>query len=128
MRYTTKSRKSNVRNKIQCAPTVVSDTSVQTPKINRISFILGPLGSKQIDRFSWIFIDFPKFSLRRSKWLKISKNKVYLFCLFTPLYRHFRFSRVSHVQDLDEIYRLVSKILDVMPCGSVFGRFCALDG
>ena len=48
----------------------------------------------------------------------------YVFCLFTPLYRRFRLSRVSHAQDLDEIYRLVSKILKFTPCGSVFGGFC----
>ena len=48
----------------------------------------------------------------------------YVFCLFTPLYRRFRLSRVSHAQDLDEIYRLVSKILNFTPCGSVFDRFC----
>ena len=48
----------------------------------------------------------------------------YVFCLFTPLYRRFRLSRVSHAQVLDEIYRLVSKILNFMPCGSVFDRFC----
>ena len=48
----------------------------------------------------------------------------YVFCLFTPLYRRFRLSRVSQRIDLDEIYRLVSKILNFMPCGSVFDRFC----
>ena len=48
----------------------------------------------------------------------------YVFCLFTPLYRRFRLSRVSQSIDLDEIYRLVSKILNFTPCGSVFDRFC----
>ena len=48
----------------------------------------------------------------------------YVFCLFTPLYRRFRLSRVSQTIDLDEIYRLVSKILNFTPCGSVFDRFC----
>ena len=48
----------------------------------------------------------------------------YVFCLFTPLYRRFRLSRVSHAQECEEIYRLVSKILNFMPCGSVFNRFC----
>ena len=46
------------------------------------------------------------------------------FCLFTPLFRLFRLSRVSQRIDLDEIYRLVSKIINFMPCGSVFDRFC----
>ena len=50
----------------------------------------------------------------------------YVFCLFTPLYRRFRLSRVSQRIDLDEIYRLVSKILNFMPCGLVFDRFCVL--
>ena len=54
------------------------------------------------------------------------KNMFYVFCLFTPLYRRFRLSRVSQTIDLDEIYRFVSKILNFMPCGSVFGRFCVL--
>ena len=50
----------------------------------------------------------------------------YVFCLFTPLYRRFRLSRVSQSIDLDEIYRLVSKILNFTPCGSVFERTCIL--
>ena len=44
--------------KIQCGPTVVSDTPVKTPNINQINFILGLLGSKQIDGLSVIFIGF----------------------------------------------------------------------
>ena len=47
----------------------------------------------------------------------------YVFRLFTPLYAGFRLSRVSQTQDLDEIYRLLSKILNFTPCGSVFDRF-----
>jgi len=54
------------------------------------------------------------------------KTMFYVFRLFTPLYAGFRLSRVSQTQDLDEIYRLVSKILNFMPCGSVFGSFCVL--
>ena len=54
------------------------------------------------------------------------KTMFHVFCLFTSLYRHFRLSRVSQRIDLDEIYRLVSKILNFMPCGSVFDRFCVL--
>ena len=90
MRYSTKWRKSSVRNKIQYGATVVSDTSVQTPKLNQINFILGPLGSKQIDRFSLIFIDSREFSLRHSKWLKISKSKVLRFLPFYPLISAFQ--------------------------------------
>ena len=48
----------------------------------------------------------------------------YVFCLFTPLYRRFRLSRGWHGQECEEIYRLVSKILNFMACGSVFDRFC----
>ena len=55
---------------------------------------------------------------------KSRKTMFYVFCLFTPLYRRFRLSRVSQRIDLDEIYRLVSKILNFTPCGSVFDRFC----
>ena len=33
----------------------------------------------------------------------------YVFCFFTPLFRHFRLSRVFQTIDLEEIYRLVSK-------------------
>ena len=35
---------------------------------------------------------------------------------------------VSQAQEREEIYRLVSKILNIMPCGSVFGRLTALYG
>ena len=52
------------------------------------------------------------------------KTMFYVFCLFTPLYRRFRLSRVWHAQEHEEIYRLVSKILNFIPCGSVFDRFC----
>ena len=69
-------------------------------------------------RYSSVFV------LRCSKWLKIAKNNFLRFLLFYPLYWRFRLSRVSHAQDLDEIYRLVSKILNFMPWGSLFGRFC----
>ena len=75
---------------------------------------------------SWIFIDLHRFSLRRSKCLKITKTMFYVFCLFTPLYRRFRLSHVCQTIEPEEIYRLVSKIPHFMPCGSVFGRFCVL--
>ena len=54
---------------------------------------------------------------------KCRKTKFYVFCLFTPLYRRFRLSRVWHAQECEEIYRLVSKILNFIACGSVLGRF-----
>ena len=58
------------------------------------------------------------------------KNKVFhdfsikgIFCIFTSLYPRFRLSRAWQTIDLEEIYRLVSKILNFMACGSVLGRF-----
>ena len=48
----------------------------------------------------------------------------YVFCLFTPLYWRFRLSHALQTVDLEEIYRLVSKLLNFMPCCSVLGRFC----
>ena len=44
-------------------------------------------------------------------------------CLFTPSCGGFKLSRTSQTIDLEEIYRLVSKILNFMACGSVLGRF-----
>ena len=70
---------------MQYGPTVVSDTSVQTPKINQISFILGPLGSKQID----CFFDFHGFSLIFIEALKIAENhenQGFTFFAFLPPY------------------------------------------
>ena len=55
---------------------------------------------------------------------KSRKTGFYVFCLFTPLYGRFRLSRASQTIDIEKIYRLVSKILNFMPCGSVLGRFC----
>ena len=54
----------------------------------------------------------------------LEKQSLTFFCLFNPLYRRFRLSRVSQTQEREEIYRLVSKILNFTPCGSVFDRFC----
>ena len=54
------------------------------------------------------------------------KTIFYVFCFYTPLYRCFRPSRVSQTIDLEEIYRLVSKILHFMACGSVLGSFTVL--
>ena len=46
------------------------------------------------------------------------------FAFLPPLYGHFRLSHASQTIDIEKIYRLVSKILNFMPCGSVLGRFC----
>ena len=67
---------------------------------------------------------FQDFSIRALK-LAANRGKTgrYVFCLFTPLYGHFRLSHALQTVDLEEIYRLVSKILNFMACGSVLGRF-----
>ena len=57
---------------------------------------------------------------------KSRKTTSHIFWLFTPLYRRFRPSSALQTIDLEEIYRFLSKILDFMPCGSVFGQFCVL--
>ena len=63
----------------------------------------------------------------RSKWLQDREKRCFMFfAFFTPLYRRFRPSGVLQTVDLEEIYRFLSKILDFMPCGSVFGHFCVL--
>ena len=55
---------------------------------------------------------------------KSRKTGFYVFCLFTRLYCRFRLCRASQTIDIEKIYRLVSKILNFMPCGSVLDRFC----
>ena len=52
----------------------------------------------------------------------------YVFCIFTPLFRRFRLSRVSQTIDLEEIYRLVLKILNFSPNGSLLSRYCVFFG
>ena len=51
------------------------------------------------------------------------KTRFYIFYFFTPLYGRFRLSHALQTIDLEEIYRLVSKIVSFMACGSVLGRF-----
>ena len=55
---------------------------------------------------------------------KSRKTGFYVFCLFTTLYACFRLSHALQTVDLEEIYRLVSKILNFMASGWVLGRFC----
>ena len=55
---------------------------------------------------------------------KSRKTGFYVFYFFTPLYGRFKLSRALQTIDLKEIYRLVSKTLNFMPCGLVLGRFC----
>ena len=50
---------------------------------------------------------------------KSRKTTFYVFGLFTPLFRRFRRSSVSHGSRFDEIYRFVSSILHFMPSGSI---------
>ena len=47
------------------------------------------------------------------------KTTFHVFSLFTPLFRRFTLSGVVHGEELFEIYRSVSKILNFMASGSV---------
>ena len=72
---------------------------------------------------------FHRFCVEALKMAETPEKLSFTFLAFLPpLYRRFTLSRVSHAQDLDEIYRLVSEFLNFMPCGLVFGRFCVLYG
>ena len=54
-----------------------------------------------------------------------SQKSYFTFLAFLPpLYRYFRLSHALQTIHLEHIYRLVSKIINFMPCGSVLGRFC----
>ena len=74
--------------------------------------------SLKIESFSWFFHQGAQIGC------KSRKTMFYVFCLFTPLYGRFRLSRASQTIDIEKIYRLVSKILNFMPYGSVLSRFC----
>ena len=63
--------------------------------------------------FSWFFYQGVEIGC------KSRKTGCYVFCLFTPLYWRFRLSHALQVIDLEEIQRLVPKIVNFMPCGSV---------
>ena len=57
--------------------------------------------------------------------LKMGENhekQCFTFFAFLPPYIRVSGSLVWHAQEHEEIYRLVSKILNFMPCGSVFDR------
>ena len=70
-------------------------------------------------------IEFHRFSFMRcSKWLQIVKNHVLRFLPFYPLILALQALSCLQAIDLEKIYRLVSKILNFMACGSVLGRFC----
>ena len=70
-----------------------------------------------------IFIDFP---LGAQKYERIRKQGFRVFRLFTPLNRCFRLSRVFQTIDLEKTYRLVLKMFNFMPWGSVLSRFTVL--
>ena len=62
-------------------------------------------------------------------WRRIggSQNNVLRFLPFYPLISAFQaLSHICQTIDLEEIYRLVSTILNFTPCGSAFGRFRVL--
>ena len=54
---------------------------------------------------------------------KSRRTMSYVFCIFTPLYHRFRFSRVFQTIDIEEIYRLVATNIHFMPYGSLLNRF-----
>ena len=54
---------------------------------------------------------------------KSRKTIFYVFGPFTPFYHRFRLSSMFQTIDIEEIYRLVSKILNFMAYGSVLSRF-----
>ena len=66
---------------------------------------------------------YPKISTGVQIGWKSRKTGSHIFCIFTSLYGRFRLSHALQTVDLEEIYRLVSKILHFMACGSVLGRF-----
>ena len=55
---------------------------------------------------------------------KPRKKGFYVFYIFTSLYWRFRLSRALQTIDLQEIYRLVTKIRNFIACGSVLSRWC----
>ena len=77
-----------------------------------------------------IFVDLTYMFLKFQQALKLAESREKLvptfFAFLPPLYRRFRPSGALQTVDLEEIYRFLSKILDFMPCGSVFGHFCVL--
>ena len=71
---------------------------------------------------------FHDFSIRALKLAANHEKLVFTFFAFLPtymgyLYGRFRLSRGSQTIDIEKIYRLVSKILNFMPYGSVLGNF-----
>ena len=79
--------------------------------------------------FLWIFGNGLWFPSTFHQVCKIARGYrtpgFHIVCLFTSLFRHFRLSRVSKSIDLDETYRLVLKIINFMPCGSVLSKSSA---
>ena len=55
-----------------------------------------------------------------------SEKRCFTFCVFTPLYWRFRLSRIFQTIENWICYRMVSKILNFTPYGSVFSLFCVL--
>ena len=105
------------------APNVIPQVTPKWPQIDLRVTSEWPQSDPKNDLVVETFVDFHWGA--QNAW-KSWKTRFYVFCLFTPLFRRFRLSRAWHAQDLDEIYRLVSKILNFTPCGSVFDRFCVL--
>ena len=78
-------------------------------------------------RRSWVIsVDLHKMSTDAQTCLQSGTTSVSCFSMFTALYRCLMLFHTYQTMDFEEIYRLVSKILNSMHCGSVFGRFCVL--
>ena len=110
------------------------------PYIGVSSFLVYPQGknfSRSIDWYRKFFIScllarYRKLKIHRhiikistgvwNGW-KCRKTRFYVFCLFTSLYWGFRVSHALQTIELEEIYRLISKILHFIPSGSVLGCF-----
>ena len=62
-----------------------------------------------------------KMSAGVQNWWKSWKTMFYVFCIFTPLYRHSRLSRVFQIESWT-CYRTVPSRASGTPWGSVFGH------
>ena len=74
---------------------------------------IGEVVEEHFHRLRWLSIDFHGCH-------RFAKNQVLCFLGLTSLYRRFKLSHASQKIDLEEIYRLLSKNHNFMPCGSVF--------
>ena len=88
------------------------------------------LGRPGVD-LGWTCGGFPRvrrFSISCAKLRENLEDQGFMFFVFLPpIFRRFRPSHVENPIKLDDTYRLVSKMLNFMPCGSVLGHFCVFS-